>query len=48
MIEKNSRRGSFPSVPDLIASIETYPCLNNEPPKPLIWTASIETNLEMV
>jgi hypothetical protein len=39
---KNIRRGSFPSVPDLIASIEDYLWVNNEHPKPLVWTATAE------
>ncbi len=36
-------RGSFPSVPDLIASIEDYLRVTNANPKPLIWTAALLT-----
>jgi hypothetical protein len=39
LTDKNIRRGSFPSVPDLIASIEDYLRVNNDYPKPLVWTA---------
>jgi len=48
LTDKNIRRGSFPSVPDLIASIEDYLRVNNDQPKPLIWTASAESILEKV
>ena len=48
LTEKNTRRGSFPSVPDLIASIETYLRVTNEHPKPLLWTASADAILEKV
>ena len=43
---KNIRRGSFPSVPDLIASIEDCLRVTNANPKALIWTASAESILE--
>ena len=46
LTEKNIRRGSFPSVPDLIASIEDYLRVNNDHPKPLVWTATAECSLE--
>ena len=45
---KNIQRGNFPSVPDLIASIEDYLRVTNANPKPLIWTASAESILEKV
>lgn len=48
LTDKNIRRGSFPSVPDLIASIETYLDVTNSEPKPLIWTATAESILEKV
>jgi transposase len=48
LTDKNIRRGSFPSVPDLIASIETYLQANNDQPKPLVWTASAESILAKV
>ena len=46
--DKNIQRGSFPSVPDLIASIEDYLRVTNANLKPLIWTASAESILEKV
>ena len=48
LTDKNIRRGSFPSVPDLIASIEDYLRVNNDHPKPLVWTATAESILEKV
>jgi transposase len=48
LTDKNIRRGSFPSVPDLIASIEAYLRVNNDQPKPLVWTATAESILEKV
>ncbi len=37
---RTSTQQSFPSVPDLIASIEDYLRGTNANTKPLIWTAS--------
>ncbi|WP_459986899.1 transposase, partial [Nocardioides sp. AN3] len=48
LTEKNLRRGIFGSVPDLIASIETYLEANNEDPKPYVWTATAEDILAKV
>jgi len=48
LTDKNIRRGSFPSVPDLIASIETYLRVNNGDPKPLVWTATADSILAKV
>ncbi len=48
LTDKNIRRGSFGSVPDLIASIEDYLRVNNDQPRPLIWTATAESILEKV
>jgi hypothetical protein len=48
LTDKNIRRGSVPSVPDLIASVEDYLRVTNANPKPLIWTASAESILEKV
>jgi transposase len=48
LTDKNIRRGSFPSVPDLIASIETYLRVNNNDPKPLVWTATADSILAKV
>jgi hypothetical protein len=46
-VTQNIGRGGFPSVPDLIASIEYYLCVTNANPKPLIWTASAESVLRV-
>ena len=48
LTDKNIRRGSFASVPDLIASIEDYLRITNDQPKPLIWTATAESIFEKV
>jgi transposase len=48
LTDKNIRRGSFPSVPDLIASIEDYLRITNDQPKPLVWTATAESILTKV
>jgi transposase len=42
------RRGVFHSVDDLVAAIETYLRETNTNPKPLVWTASVETILEKI
>jgi transposase len=46
--EKAIRRGVFPSVPDLVAAIETYLKASNDNPKPFVWVASAESILEKV
>jgi transposase len=46
--DKAIRRGVFPSVPDLVAAIETYLKANNDNPKPFVWVASAESILEKV
>ncbi len=40
------RRGVFTSVKELVAAIETY--LQRRPPKPFVWTASLQTILDKV
>jgi transposase len=40
--EKALRRGSFVSVPDLIAAIEAFLAAWNESPNPFVWTATVE------
>jgi hypothetical protein len=45
---QNIRRGSFASVPALIAGMEDYLRVTNANPKPPIWIASAESILEMV
>jgi transposase/transposase-like protein len=46
--DKAIRRGVFPSVPELIAAIETYLEANNADPRPFEWTASADAILEKV
>lgn len=48
LTEKAIRRGVFRSVPDLIATIETYMQANNEHPEPFVWTATADSILEKV
>ena len=48
LTDKNLRRGIFGSVPDLIASIETYLAVTNDDPKPYVWTATAESILAKV
>lgn len=48
LTDKNLRRGIFGSVPDLIASIETYLAVTNNDPRPYIWTATAESILAKV
>ena len=45
---KRIRRGVFRSVPDLVATIKEYIRLNNENPKPFIWTKNVDSILEKV
>lgn len=46
--DKAIRRGVFPSVPELITTIETYLKVHNDDPKPFAWVASAESILEKV
>jgi transposase len=48
LTDKNLRRGIFASVPDLIASIQTYLDAHNADPKPYAWTATAESILAKV
>ena len=48
LTDKAIRRGTFVSVPDLIASIESYLRPYNAEAKPFIWTASIESILAKI
>jgi transposase len=45
---KRIRRGVFHSVPDLVAAIEDYIRVNNENPKPFVWTKKVDAILEKV
>ena len=48
LTDKALRRGSFNSVPALIAAIEEYLDAHNGDPKPFVWTATAESILEKV
>lgn len=48
LTDKRIRRGSFPSVPDLIAAIQEFIEANNDTPKPFVWTASVEKILAKI
>jgi transposase len=45
---KRIRRGVFHSVPALIAAIEEYILLNNQDPKPFVWTKKVDQIIEKV
>ena len=45
---KRIRRGVFKSVPELIAAIEEFIRLNNQYPKPFVWTKKVEQILGKV
>ncbi len=46
--EKRIRRGTFQSVPELIAAIDQFIAENNKNPKPFVWTASAQSILEKI
>jgi len=46
--QKRIRRGTFPSVPDLISAINQYIEFTNANPKPFVWTATVEAILSKV
>lgn len=48
LTDKRIRRGSFPSMPELIAAIEEFIAANHDNPKPFIWTASVEKILKKI
>jgi hypothetical protein len=43
LTDKALRRGSFSSVPALIAAIEAYLDAHNDDPNPFKWTATVES-----
>jgi transposase len=45
---KRIRRGVFKSVKDLIQAIESYIKMNNQNPKPFVWTKRVEEILQKV
>lgn len=48
LTRKRIRRGVFKSVPDLVAAIDEFILINNETPKPFIWTKKTEEILKKV
>ena len=48
LTDKRIRRGSFPSVAELIAAIQEFIEANNDAPKPFVWTASVEKILAKI
>jgi transposase len=46
--QKRIRRGVFHSVPDLIAAIEEYIRLNNQDPKPFVWTKKVDDIIQKI
>lgn len=48
LTQKRLRRGSFAGVPQLVEAIEEFIRLNNDAPKPFVWTASMRRILEKV
>ncbi len=48
LTEKRVRRGSFCSVPELIAAIEEYLAAANADPKPFVWHASAQAILDKI
>jgi len=45
---KRIRRGVFHSVPELIEAIEEYIRVNNQDPKPFVWTRKVDEIIEKV
>ena len=43
LTNKRIRRGSFLSVPDLVAAIQEFLAVWNENPKPFVWTATVDS-----
>jgi len=48
LTEKRIRRGSFESVPELIAAIEEFLSASNADPRPFAWHASVESILNKI
>lgn len=48
LTDKRIRRGVFRSVPELIEAINEYIAVNNDNPKPFIWTAAADAILKKV
>ena len=48
LTEKRIRRGTFLSVPELVAAIEEYTAASNSDPKPFVWHASAQAILDKI
>jgi len=48
LTRKQIRRGVFHSVPDLIATIQNYIRINNQQPKPFVWTKKVSQILKKI
>ena len=48
LTEKRIRRGTFLSVPELVAAIEEYTAASNADPKPFVWHASAQAILDKI
>ena len=48
LTDKRIRRGIFRSVPELINAIMEYIAVNNEKPRPFVWTAATDAILQKV
>ncbi len=46
LTRKRVRRGVFVSVADLVAALEEYVAVWNGDPKPLVWTATVDSILQ--
>ena len=48
LTDKRIRRGSFKSVPDLVAAIDEYLAQSNQNPHVFVWTAAVDSILAKV
>ena len=48
LTDKRIRRGAFGNVTELITAIEEFIALNNDAPKPFVWTATVDKILAKV
>lgn len=48
LTDKQIRRGTFRSVPELIRAIRAYLRANNDVPRPFVWTATAKSILRKI
>lgn len=48
LTRKRIRRGVFKSVPELVETIQAFIQINNQDPKPFLWTKKVDQILEKV